>query len=96
MGDTIGLGMIGAGFISEYHLAGLAAAGGAEVRVLMGRTPAQVQALAQRFAIRGRVRPDRTGQDGLASLLVAEAIYRAASTGQVATVEGAAGATGDS
>jgi len=51
MGDTIGVGMIGAGFISEYHLAGLAAAGGAAVRVLMGRTPAQVQALAHRFGI---------------------------------------------
>ncbi len=51
MRDQIGVGMIGAGFISEYHLAGLAAAGGASVRVLMGRSPAQVEALARRFAI---------------------------------------------
>jgi predicted dehydrogenase len=51
MGETVGVGMIGAGFISEYHLAGLAAAGGAAVRVLMGRTPARVEALARRFAV---------------------------------------------
>lgn len=50
-GERIGVGMIGAGFISEYHLAGLAAADGADVRVLMGRTPARVKALAQRFGI---------------------------------------------
>jgi len=51
MGDMIGVGMIGAGFISEYHLGGLAAAGGASVRVLAGREPARVQALAQKFGI---------------------------------------------
>ena len=50
-GESVGVGVIGAGFISEYHLAGLAAAGGANVRILMGRTPARVQALAGRFNI---------------------------------------------
>jgi predicted dehydrogenase len=50
-GESVGVGIIGAGFISEYHLAGLAAAGGAKVRVLMGRTPARVEALARRFGI---------------------------------------------
>ena len=49
--EIIRIGMIGAGFISEYHLAGLRAAGGAEVRVLMGRTPDRVAALARRFDI---------------------------------------------
>ena len=51
MRETIGVGMIGAGFISEYHLGGLAAAGGASVRVLAGREPARVQALARKFGI---------------------------------------------
>jgi len=49
--EIIRIGMIGAGYISEYHLAGLAAAGGAEVRVLMGRRPDRVAALARRFHI---------------------------------------------
>ncbi len=49
--EPVGIGMIGAGSISEYHLAGLAAAGGAEVRILMGRTPDRVAALARRFGI---------------------------------------------
>ncbi len=49
--EPVGIGMIGAGSISEYHLAGLAAASGAEVRILMGRTPDRVAALARRFDI---------------------------------------------
>lgn len=48
---TIGVAMLGAGFIAEYHLAGLAAAGGADVRVVVGRTPARAHALAQRFGV---------------------------------------------
>ena len=47
----VGVAMLGAGFIAEYHLAGLAAAGGAEVRVLVGRSRDRTQALARRFAI---------------------------------------------
>lgn len=51
MGDTVRVGMIGAGFIAEYHLAGLAAAGGAEVSVLAARTSERAAALARRFGI---------------------------------------------
>lgn len=43
--------MIGAGFIADYHLGGLAAAGGAEVRMIAGRTPAKSAALAARYGI---------------------------------------------
>jgi predicted dehydrogenase len=43
--------MIGAGYIADYHLAGLAAAGGADVRVVAGRSPDRVAALARRFRI---------------------------------------------
>lgn len=43
--------MIGAGFIADYHLNGLAAAGDAEVRVIAGRTPAKTAALAARHGI---------------------------------------------
>jgi len=49
--ETVRVGMIGAGYIAGYHLAGLAAAGGAEVRVLVGRTPDRAAALARRFGI---------------------------------------------
>ncbi|MCP5150711.1 MAG: Gfo/Idh/MocA family oxidoreductase [Ectothiorhodospiraceae bacterium] len=54
---VIGIGLIGAGFIAEYHLAGLASAGGAVVHVVSGRTPARTRALAERFQI-GRVTED--------------------------------------
>ena len=43
--------MLGAGFIAEYHLAGLAAAGGAEVRVVVGRTRDKAEAVAKRFGV---------------------------------------------
>ena len=49
--QPVRIGAIGAGFIADYHLAGLAAAGGAEVRVVCGRTPATTQALATRYGI---------------------------------------------
>lgn len=49
--QTVRVGAIGAGFIADYHLAGLAAAGGADVRVVYGRTPATTQALATRYGI---------------------------------------------
>jgi predicted dehydrogenase len=35
---ALGVAMLGAGYIAEYHLTGLAAAGGACVRVIVGRT----------------------------------------------------------
>lgn len=43
--------MIGAGFIADYHLGGLSAAGGAQVVALYGRTPASTAALAAKYAI---------------------------------------------
>ena len=45
------IGMIGAGFIAGYHLDGLRAAGGADVRVIAGRGPANAAALAARHGI---------------------------------------------
>lgn len=51
MTETVRVAMIGAGHIAEYHLAGLAAAGGAEVRALVGRTPDRAAALARRFGV---------------------------------------------
>ena len=52
---TIGVAILGAGFIAEYHLAGIAAAGGAQVRVVVGRNPDNARSLAQRFGV-----PDST------------------------------------
>lgn len=43
--------MLGAGSIAGFHLAGLAATGRADVRVVTGRTPDAARELAQRFAI---------------------------------------------
>jgi predicted dehydrogenase len=48
---TVRLGLVGAGFIAGYHLEGLRAAGGAEVRVLCSRTPAKAAELARRYGI---------------------------------------------
>jgi predicted dehydrogenase len=45
-----GVAVLGAGFIAEYHLAGLAAAG-ADVRVVASRTASRARALASRFGI---------------------------------------------
>jgi predicted dehydrogenase len=47
----VGVAMLGAGSIAEYHLAGIAAAGGADVRVIVGSGSPRAAALAQRFAI---------------------------------------------
>ena len=47
----IGVAVLGGGSIAEYHLAGLAATGRADVRVVTGRTQAKVAALAQRFGV---------------------------------------------
>lgn len=49
--EPVRIGMIGAGFIAGYHLDGLRAAGGAEVRVIAGRTPEKTAALAARHGI---------------------------------------------
>ena len=43
--------MLGAGYIAEYHLAGLSAAGGAHVCVVAGRCSDRAKALAARFGI---------------------------------------------
>jgi predicted dehydrogenase len=48
---ALGVAMLGAGYIAEYHLTGLAAAGGACVRVIVGRTRERAQALAERFGV---------------------------------------------
>jgi predicted dehydrogenase len=47
----IGVAVLGAGFIAEYHLAGLAATGRADVRVVVGRSRDRTEALAARFGI---------------------------------------------
>ena len=47
----IGVAVLGGGTIAEYHLAGLAATGRADVRVLTGRTAANVTPLAARFGV---------------------------------------------
>ena len=45
------VGLIGAGFIADYHLAGLRSAGGADLRMIAGRTPEKTNALAARYGI---------------------------------------------
>jgi myo-inositol 2-dehydrogenase/D-chiro-inositol 1-dehydrogenase len=50
-GDPVRIGVIGAGLISVYHLDGLAAAGGAEVRVLAARSTTRAGPLARRYGI---------------------------------------------
>jgi predicted dehydrogenase len=49
--ETVRIGVIGAGLISTYHLDGLAAAGGADVRVLAARSTARAGPLARRYGI---------------------------------------------
>tara|TARA_A100001037_G_scaffold30253_2_gene23900 strand:- start:5185 stop:5559 length:375 start_codon:yes stop_codon:yes gene_type:complete len=49
--DTIRLGLIGAGDISHYHLAGLQAAGGADVRVICGRHADRVGPVAEQYGV---------------------------------------------
>ena len=48
----IGIAVFGAGFIAEYHLSGLAAAGGAAVRALVARSRERAAPLAERFGVR--------------------------------------------
>lgn len=47
----IGVAVLGGGTIAEYHLAGLAATGRADIRVVTGRTAANATALAARFGV---------------------------------------------
>jgi len=47
----IGVAMLGAGFIADYHLAGLASTGRADVRTVVARTAASARATAERFAV---------------------------------------------
>jgi UDP-N-acetyl-2-amino-2-deoxyglucuronate dehydrogenase len=49
--DTVGIGFLGAGFIADYHLGGLAAAGGAAVRVIAAPSRERADAVARRFGI---------------------------------------------
>ena len=51
-GNLVGVAMIGAGFIAEYHLSGLASAGGASVRLITGRNQDKARQLAARFGVR--------------------------------------------
>lgn len=50
-GRRIGVAMLGAGFIAEYHLAGLAATGRADVRTVVARTLASARKVADRFGV---------------------------------------------
>ena len=49
--DTVRIGFIGAGYIADYHLGGLTAAGGADVRVIAGRSRERPAMLAKRYGI---------------------------------------------
>jgi UDP-N-acetyl-2-amino-2-deoxyglucuronate dehydrogenase len=49
--DTVGIGFLGAGSIAEYHLDGLAAAGGASVRAIAARSAVRASPLAARYGI---------------------------------------------
>ncbi|MEO8134152.1 MAG: Gfo/Idh/MocA family oxidoreductase [Betaproteobacteria bacterium] len=57
---TVGIAVLGAGFIAGYHLAGLAAAGGSSVRVLAGRSLERAVPLAARFDVADVVTDWRT------------------------------------
>lgn len=66
--DCIGIAVLGAGFIAEYHLAGIAAAtqdGGppAQVRVLAARSAERAGPLAARFGVRDVVTDWRRALD---------------------------------
>jgi predicted dehydrogenase len=47
----VGIGLIGAGYIAGYHVSGLRATGGAELRVIAGRDPTRAAAAAAHYAI---------------------------------------------
>ena len=49
--SRVGVAMVGTGFIAEYHLAGLAACGRADVRTVVGRNAGRARALAERHGV---------------------------------------------
>ena len=49
--ETVRIGVIGAGDISHYHLGGLQAAGGADVRVICGRRADRLAPVAEKYEI---------------------------------------------
>lgn len=49
--DRVGIGIIGAGLISVYHIEGLLAAGGADLRVVAARSSARAGPLAEHYRI---------------------------------------------
>ncbi len=49
--SLVGVALIGAGFIAEYHLGGLASAGGVSVRLIAGRNQDKTRQLAARFGV---------------------------------------------
>lgn len=49
--DEIGIAVLGAGSIAEYHLAGIAAAGGASVRAIAARSRERAAPIAARFNV---------------------------------------------
>jgi predicted dehydrogenase len=51
MMDTVRVGVIGAGYIADYHLGGIVAAGGASLRVISGRSQSRPAELAKRYGI---------------------------------------------
>ena len=50
-GQRVRIGMIGSGFIADYHLDGLNAAGGADLRVIAGRSRDKAEAAAARHGV---------------------------------------------
>ncbi|WP_439622279.1 Gfo/Idh/MocA family protein [Shinella sp.] len=69
--DRIAVAVIGAGFIADYHINGLRAAGGADIAVLVGRRPDATLARAQALGI-GRAESDyrRVLDDGAIDAVV--------------------------
>jgi predicted dehydrogenase len=49
--ETVRLGVIGAGYIADYHLGGITAAGGADVRMIMGRSLDRTASVAKRYGV---------------------------------------------
>jgi predicted dehydrogenase len=58
--DRVGVGIIGAGLISVYHIEGLLAAGGADLRVIAARSTTNAGPLAARHGIAEVVTDHRT------------------------------------
>jgi predicted dehydrogenase len=58
--DKVGVGVIGAGFIADYHIAGLKAAGGADLRAIAARSRASADKAVALHAIAGATDDWRT------------------------------------